>query len=141
MALLDDVLAQAGGVADVCRKNPALVAAAVSLLSSRQGSLGPQDGLGGLIGAFQNQGMGDVMSSWISTGANKSITPAQLESVLGRDTLSQFGRQAGVGGGEAGSVLAALLPSLINGVTPKGELPQSSSLEGALGSLLGSLGR
>jgi uncharacterized protein YidB (DUF937 family) len=141
MALLDDVLAQAGGIADICRKNPALVAAAVSLISSRKGSLGPQDGLGGLIGAFQNQGMGDVMSSWISNGPNKSITASQLESVLGRDTLSQFGQQAGVGGAEAGSLLAALLPSLINGVTPKGECPPSSSLEGTLGSLLGGLGR
>src|SRR5262245_36101740 len=138
---LEDVMSQCGGVADLIRKNPALVAAAVSLLSSKQGSLGPKDGLGGLMAAFQNNGMGDVMSSWISTGANKSISPGQLETVLGRDTLSQFGRQAGVGAADAGSVLAGLLPGMINGLTPHGQVPPSASLEGALGSLLSSLGR
>lgn len=141
MSMLDDLLGQAGGVADLIKKNPALVAAAVSLLSSRQGSLGPQDGLGGLIGAFQKKGMGDVMSSWISTGANKSISAGQIADVLGQDTLAKFGQQAGIGAGDAGSVLAGLLPGLINGLTPKGEVPQAASLEGALGSLLSGLGR
>jgi len=47
MALFDDLIGKAGMVSDIVKKNPALVAAAVGLLSSKQGSIGPSDGLQG----------------------------------------------------------------------------------------------
>jgi uncharacterized protein YidB (DUF937 family) len=140
MALLDDLMAQGGGICDMIKKNPQLVAAAVSMLSTKQGSVGGTDGLGGLVNSFQRGGMGDVMSSWIGTGANQTISPGDLSSVLGPDMMSQFGKAAGVPGHEAGSVLASLLPALVNGLTPKGQLPQGNSLEGMLGGMLKSLG-
>ena len=141
MGMLEDLMAQAGGVAELVKKNPAIVAAAVSMLSSRQGSIGPSDGLGGLVSAFQDKGLGDMIGSWISTGPNPPITPGQLKDVLGHDTISQFGQEAGLPAGQAGSVLASLLPTLVDQLTPHGKVPPSSSLEGTLGSLLGSLGR
>ncbi|MCK7496463.1 MAG: YidB family protein [Comamonadaceae bacterium] len=53
-------------------------------------------GLGGLVQAFQGQGMGDMISSWISTGPNPPISASQITDVLGHDTLSQFAAKAGV---------------------------------------------
>jgi len=38
------------------------------------------------------------------------------------------------------TVLAAVLPSMINHLTPKGEVPATPTLEGQLGSLLSSFG-
>lgn len=35
-----------------------------------------------------------------------------------------------------GPVLAGLLPSLVNQITPQGEAPQGDALEGILGSLM-----
>ena len=38
-------------------------------------------------------------------------------------------------------MLASLLPALVSGLTPQGQVPQAPSLEGMLGGLLGGLGR
>ena len=139
MAVLDDLMGESG-IGELIRKNPQVLSAALSLLSSRQGSIGPSEGLGGLIGAFGKRGLGDVMASWISTGTNRGINPGQVADVLGQDALSQFSQHAGVSSNDAGSLLAGLLPVLIDRLTPAGEVPQSSALEGSLGSLLGGLG-
>jgi uncharacterized protein YidB (DUF937 family) len=144
MGLMDDFLKGGGGVGSIAQlaaQNPQIVAAAVSLLSTKDRSVGGTSGLAGMISAFQGGGLGDIMSSWISTGANQSISPSQLGSVLGNDTLSQFAQKAGIGQGEASSVLASLLPSLVNQLTPKGNVPETNSLEDTLGGLLSSLGR
>jgi uncharacterized protein YidB (DUF937 family) len=95
----------------------------------------------GLIGQFQKAGLGDVMSSWISTGPNPAISAHQVSQVLGSDTIAQFAQQAGLSHGEAPSALAALLPAVIDQLTPQGEVPQAASLEGTLGSLFGQLTR
>jgi uncharacterized protein YidB (DUF937 family) len=138
---LEDLMKEAGGIAEFVQKNPAIVAAAVSMLSAKKGTIGPADGLGGLVSAFQNKGLGDVMASWVSGGPNQAITPGQLSDALGHDTITQFGQQSGLSHAEAGSVLASLLPVLVNQLTPQGQVPPPASLESTLGSLLGSLAR
>ena len=50
-------------------------------------------GLGGLLESFTRGGQGDIISSWIGTGVNKAITPAQLGDALGAETLDQLSRQ------------------------------------------------
>ncbi len=143
MGMLDELLRSKnlGSIAGMCAKNPQIVAAAVSLLSTKDSSVGGSEGLAGLASAFQGKGLDDVLSSWVSPGANRSISANQLEGVLGNDTLGQFAQKAGIGSGEASAVLASLLPELINQVTPKGKVPETSSLESTLGGLLSSLGR
>ena len=141
MSFLDNLMKQAGGLASLAAKNPQAVAAVVSLLSSRDSSVGGTGGLGGLVGAFQKGGMGDMMASWISTGPNPPVSATQLESVLGAEVLKQFAAKAGVPHGEAGGLLASLLPSVIDHLTPQGQVPESNALESALGGLLSSFGR
>lgn len=150
MGLLDGMLKQAlgggqgagsrGGLMELVVKNPQIVAAVAGLLSTRDTSIGGSGGLGGLVGAFQKKGMGDMIASWISTGPNPPITPSQLTDVLGGDTVGQFARKAGVPAAEAGSILAGLLPTVIDKLTPDGKLPDTDALEGTLGSLLAKLG-
>jgi uncharacterized protein YidB (DUF937 family) len=144
MSILDELMKQRGAlgpVLELVQKNPQILAAAIALLSSRDSSVGGSGGLGDLANAFQQGGLGDVMSSWISTSPNKSISPTDLASVLGGGTLGQFAEKAGVSHGEASDILASLLPVLVDHVTPKGQVPQESSLDGMLGSLLSGLGR
>jgi uncharacterized protein YidB (DUF937 family) len=143
MGILDELVKSQnlGSIAGMVAKNPQIVAAAVSLLSTRDASVGGSGGLAGLASAFQGKGLEDVLSSWVSSGANKSISANQLENVLGKDTLGQFATRAGIGSGEASSVLASLLPELVNQVTPQGRVPEASSLESTLGGLLSSIGR
>ncbi len=144
MGLLDDVMKQSGGlggVAEWAMKHPQAVSAAVALLSSRDASVGGTGGLAGLASAFQKGGLGDVMSQWIATGPNPPISPAQLSGVLGNDVIGQFAQKAGLGQADASSTLASLLPTLVDHLTPKGQMPDSNGLETALGGLLGSLNR
>jgi uncharacterized protein YidB (DUF937 family) len=140
MGILDDLLGkEAGGLASMAMKNPQIIAAIVSLLSSKDASVGGTGGLGGLVQAFQGKGMGDMMSSWISTGPNPPINGGQITDVLGHATLSQFAAKAGVPQGEAGGLLAGLLPMVIDQLTPQGKVPESNDLESSLGSLLAGL--
>jgi uncharacterized protein YidB (DUF937 family) len=142
MGILDDVLGeQLGGLAEAAMRTPLVIAAVVSLLSSKDASVGGTAGLGGLIQAFQGKGLGDMMSSWISTGPNQPATADQITNVLGHETLSQFAARAGVPHGEAGGLLASLLPAVIDRLTPQGKVPASSDLESALGALLSALSK
>jgi uncharacterized protein YidB (DUF937 family) len=147
MGFLDEILGQTvgsqgqgstlGGVLDFVSKNPQILEAVANLLSTRDGTVG---GNGGLVEAFRNQGLGDMVAAWISTGPNPPISSAQVSEVLGDDTVGQFAGQAGVPASDAGSILAGLLPVVIDRLTPDGRVPETGSLEKALGSLLSSLG-
>jgi uncharacterized protein YidB (DUF937 family) len=140
MGVLDDLLGkQLGGLAGTAMKNPQVIAAIVSLLSSKDASVGGTGGLAGLVQAFQGKGMGDMISSWISTGPNPPVTERQITDVLGTGTLAQFAGKAGVPQGEAGGLLAGLLPGVIDHLTPQGRVPESNDLESALGGLLSGL--
>jgi len=156
MGLLDEILkqaagggqagaggAQAGGlgaIADLVMKNPQILSAAISMLNPKDTSVGGGGGLADVIGAFNKGGLGDIMSSWVGGGPNKPVDPGALAKVLGPDVLGQFARKAGVGHADAGSLLASVLPELINHMTPQGQVPQGNALDGMLGSLLGQLG-
>jgi uncharacterized protein YidB (DUF937 family) len=138
--MLDDLLGrQLGGLAGTAMQNPQVISAIVSLLSSKDASVGGTGGLAGLVQAFQGKGMGDMMASWVSTGPNPPATADQMASVLGPDILSQFAAKAGVPQGEAGGLLAGLLPTVIDQLTPQGRVPETNALESALGGLLSGL--
>ena len=150
MGILDGMLNQAtggqsdagglGGLVSMVSKNPQILSALGGLLSSRNASIGGSGGLSGLVGAFQKQGLGDMISGWISTGPNPPISPAQVTNVLGQETVSQFASKAGVPMSEAGSLLAGLLPTAIDRLTPDGNVPEANTLESSLTSLLSGLG-
>lgn len=141
MGLFDELLKQSGGIAGLIAKNPQIVSAALSMLSTRDTTVGGSSGLGGLVGAFQKAGLGEMVSQWISTGPNPPISPAQVSSVLGADVLAQFAQKAGIGHGDAASALAAVLPAVVDHLTPNGQLPETNALEGVLGGLLAGLSR
>ena len=92
------------------------------------------------MGAFDSKGLGSVMESWVGSGENKAIDASQLVSLLGNDTMKAFAQKAGLSLADAGPAIAAVLPSLINGLTSQGQAPEASSLESALGGLLSGLG-
>jgi len=152
MGLLDDILKQAGGasgsqgaglgpIADLVMTNPQILSAAIAMLNPRDTSVGGGSGLGDVVASLSRAGLGDTVSSWISTGPNKPIDPGPLASALGPDILGQFARKAGIRQADAGSILASVLPQLVNHMTPKGQVPDAGALEGMLGSLLSDLGR
>jgi uncharacterized protein YidB (DUF937 family) len=142
MGILDDLLGkELGGLAGTAMKNPQIISAILSMLSTKDASVGGNAGLGGLVQAFQGKGMGDLISSWISTGPNPSVSESQITDVLGKDTIDQFANKAGVPAAAAGGLLASLLPAVIDRLTPQGHVPEANSLDSMLGGLLSSLGK
>jgi len=134
MGLLDDIEGQmlnrvAGGTS-----NP-MAAAVLQMIQNQPG------GLQGLIQCFHQNGLGGVISSWISTGQNQAISPDQVQQVLGSNTLQQVAEKAGISPDQAKSSLAELLPTLVDKLTPNGQVPEHSSLLEMGESLLSSFGK
>lgn len=94
-----------------------------------QGGIG---GLANLVKQFQAQGLGEIISSWISTGQNLPISAEQLQRGIGSDLLKQLAAKAGLAPEQASSKLAEILPAFIDKLTPNGKLPESGMLEQGL---------
>ena len=89
----------------------------------------PQSGgLAGLIQKFNEKGLGDLMSSWISTGKNLPISADQIKNALGSDTIKDLAAKFNLGEHDASKSLADLLPQLIDKLTPDGSVPNQDKL-------------
>jgi len=51
---------------------------------------GQEGGLGGLVEKFQAAGLGNVISSWVGTGANQPVAPDALHGILGSELVQQI---------------------------------------------------
>ncbi len=99
----------------------ALVQQVVGLLGSQPGSaLG---GLGGLMTAFEQGGLGAVFRSWVGTGPNLPVSPQQLEEVLGSGRIAQIAQALGLDHRQVAAGLTQVLPLVIDKLTPHGHLP------------------
>lgn len=126
-----------GGIVGMLASNPQLIQVVTGMLSNN----GDHGGLGGLVGKFEQAGLGNVVSSWVGSGQNQPISADQLTKVLGSDALSGIAAKLGVDPSEAAGQLAQVLPGLVDHLTPAGQAPQaglgdSSDLFGMLGGLL-----
>ncbi len=96
-------------------------------------------GLQGLVQSFSQNGLGDIVQSWIGTGANLPITAQQIMSVLGGHVQS-LSASTGQSGEQLASLLSEHLPGLVDRLTPSGQLPEGNALSAGLGALKGLLG-
>jgi uncharacterized protein YidB (DUF937 family) len=135
MGILDQLGQAAAGMMGSGNQNP-LMKAAISLLGQNS-SVG---GLAGLIQSFQKNGMGEIVNSWVGTGKNLPISPAQVQQGLGGDLLKQLAAQAGLSSEAASGQLANFLPGLIDKLTPDGKLPDTKLMEQGLKLLRGKIG-
>ncbi len=98
-------------------------------------------GLGGLVEKFNQNGMGEIVGSWIGKGDNLPISADQIASAFGSGTLGNMASQLGLDPAQVSEQLAQMLPGLIDKLTPHGALPEgglghSGDLAGMLGGLL-----
>ncbi len=136
MGLLDQLGQAAAGMMGGGNDQNPLMQAVVGLLG-QQSAVG---GLGGLIQAFQKNGLGEIVNSWVSTGKNLPISPEQIQQGLGNDLLKQLASQVGLSPEATGGQLANLLPGLVDKLTPEGKLPDTTLIEQGLNLLRGKLG-
>jgi uncharacterized protein YidB (DUF937 family) len=80
-------------------------------------------GLGGLLQQFQQNGQGEVANSWIGRGQNRAISPDELESAVGKDTVQELAAQSGRPYMDVLSELSTSLPETVDQLTPEGRIP------------------
>lgn len=118
MGLLDmagELLGGQGG------SNENALGAVLSMVNNHPG------GLPGLISAFEQNGLGGAVNSWVSNGANQPVSGQQVQNVLGGAQLQEVASKLGVPPEMASGVVAQLLPGIIDHLTPNGQVPSSSS--------------
>ena len=142
MALID-VLGSRGGRSGGSAMSPVQMAV-LGLLAYRTikgkgrlaGAGGTAGGLGGLLGGgalsgglkdlidrFKQTGQEQKAQSWVSTGANHSIEPHELEQVLGEERINWLVEETGMARDQLLAKLSGELPAAVDELTPDGRLP------------------
>ncbi|MEP7329696.1 MAG: YidB family protein [Betaproteobacteria bacterium] len=121
MGLLDSMLGNVlggmmGGGQQGAQGQSPLLAIVLQLLQQN-------GGLQGILGKFQQAGLGDQAQSWIGTGQNMPISPDALSKVFGQGQLGQIAQQLGMSQEDAAGGLAQMLPGVVDQMTPGGQIP------------------
>lgn len=157
MGLLDDMLAGALGGAGAGQRSQAgsgaggagalmaLLPVVLAMLNGR-GAAGsgagaaPAGGLGELLGRVQRAGFGEQVQSWVGTGQNLPIDAEAIGRIFGADGVANIARRAGLSEQDASQGLSALLPEVVDRLTPAGKLPEPGMFDTSLADLQRRLG-
>jgi uncharacterized protein YidB (DUF937 family) len=101
---------------------------------------GQGGGMAKLIRAFEGNGLGSVVQSWISTGQNLPVSADQITSVLGNAQIAQLGAKFGIAPEDVAHQLSRLLPGVVDSLTPHGSVPDADVLQEGLSLLRQHLG-
>jgi uncharacterized protein YidB (DUF937 family) len=88
-------------------------------------------GLGELVDRFKQSGQSETADSWVKTGPNKPVTPAQLEQAIGPEVLDTLSKQTGLSRQELVARLCRELPDAVDKYTPQGRLPTEAEFSHA----------
>ncbi len=102
----------------------ALVPVVLSMINNQQG------GLGGLAEKFQQGGLGDIFNSWVNQGENREISPQQVDTALGPDTVDSIAAQSGQSRDDILGSLSGILPQVVDKSTPEGQIPADGQVRG-----------
>jgi uncharacterized protein YidB (DUF937 family) len=79
-------------------------------------------GVPGLVQAFERQGLGPVIASWIGNGPNQPVTADQIRNVLGSAQVQQLAARAGISPEALSAGLSQVLPLVVDHLTPNGRV-------------------
>ncbi len=76
--------------------------------------------LAALVGGLSQNGLGEIVGSWLGNGENRAISAGQLTDLLGSDKISAFASDLGLSDESAKGALADALPQVVDQVTSGG---------------------
>jgi uncharacterized protein YidB (DUF937 family) len=91
------------------------------------------------VQSFHDKGLGGLMSSWVSTGPNPPMSNDQVHQALGSEKVKELATAAGISPEIASSVIAQMLPGIVDKLTPNGQVPEHNSVMEMASGLLKSL--
>src|SRR3954465_3742515 len=133
MSLLDSVIGAVSGKSDGTQAGVHLVVALLPVLLAQSG------GLQGLMSKFSQAGLGNVFSSWVSTGPNPPVSGNQIQQVLGSEQLRSLAAALGIDPAKASEMLAEHLPNVVDRLTPAGAIDPNAHGQEGLAALIPSL--
>jgi len=143
-ALLPVVLSMLSGSARDDRRSASAGGGLGDVLAQVLGGSGASSGAGGGLGAlleqFQRAGFGEQAGSWVGTGANQALPDDALARVFGRNGIAEIARRAGVSEQDAERGLSAVLPEVVDRMTPDGQMPAQDRLLASVDDLTRRLG-
>ena len=90
------------------------------LANALGGLIGNSEGgldLGALVGGLSQNGLGEIVGSWLGNGENVSISMDQITDLLGSDKISEFASNLGLSEESAKGALADALPQVVDQAT------------------------
>jgi uncharacterized protein YidB (DUF937 family) len=130
---LDDLLAGLGGGQGAAggsgSQGGAGLGGMLAALAPMLGTALAGGGLQKLLSGFQANGMEDKVQSWVGTGDNAPLSAAEVETVVSSEQIEEIAQRLGVSHEQAASVLADVIPDVVNGVSPDGSLPDEGRLD------------
>jgi uncharacterized protein YidB (DUF937 family) len=119
--------AQPQAVPNLGGANAQLVQAVIGMLAN--------GGLQNVLGTLQQKGLGNVVGSWVGTGQNLPVNPADLAHALGPDKIGALAKATGLDTGAVAGQLSSILPGLVDHLTPQGSVPDHGALDLGLAAL------
>jgi uncharacterized protein YidB (DUF937 family) len=86
-------------------------------------------GLSKMMHNAQASGLSAQADSWVGTGDNASVGEHEVRQVVGDDTVQELAQNAGISHDQAAAVLAHVVPQVVNGLSPDGQLPADDDLD------------
>lgn len=93
-------------------------------------------GLGKILGGMRASGLSAQADSWVGTGQNEPVSAEDVKSAVGPEQIAEIADRLGVSHEQAAEVLAEVLPTAVDHVTPSGRVPPDAELESELARLL-----
>lgn len=87
-----------------------------------------QGGIAALVEKFQQGGLGGIVESWISSGANHPVSPDQVTSALGSPAVASLAEKLGIDPQTASSLIAEHLPKVVDTLSPEGQVDSQQDL-------------
>ena len=135
MSLFDSIISVAAQKFGLGDKAGTLLSGLMSMMTDSN-----TGGFGGFLSRFSDAGLGDVVNSWISSGANTELSSEQVESALGSDAINDLAGKAGVDSATATSALGFMVPQVVDKLTPDGVVPDDKDLLSKIGDFLSGWG-
>lgn len=110
-----------------------------ALLPMVLGWIQKQGGLSQAFNQLSGMGMGTQAQSWMSNAPNQSVPPDMMSQLFNSQEINQVAQQTGMGQADVMQGLSALLPEVMNQLTPKGDLQTEGQANQEIGDILGQL--
>jgi len=91
-----------------------------AIANALKGLMANSDGnldLGALVGGLSQNGLGEVVGSWLGNGENQAIAPDDVSVLLGEDKVDAFARELGIDHESAKKALADSMPQVVDQAT------------------------